>query len=479
MKIVKMNLKRKTSDNMILLLAIIGTLTSLEKDKISVDEAGAFLFHPGMVDLLKSCHCRSDIIELIEEGCELEDVESLIPEALHREINRLCQKSLEILGNMSGQEYETWVTGMLPVQKKLRKVEYLETIYHSGILPKKKEWDRIERYTKDKKPNVRRMAARILGMYCCTVHERILRDMSYDKKGCVRVCAAVEMKMGIQEETLDRLMELMRDRKPMIRGNAVKSFFDVWVNRNGYTKSSMEQYRKKVGDVYKAEEDSWVLAFYERNRYLSGDGEALKRLKDFLCREGEFEIQSIAAELLIEIRKLSNESEVNRILEESERYVPEEWYFKKQMAQARKRREVPKILVVDKDNSGLSQMMEYLGETGEWQIESAGITPAAEIKPETVKTLLREDRNDITLFQYPKGIRNLWKYDYIVPLGIRLHPETYPLHRIVPIWEDVKENMLDVKQAEKMLRELKDYIDSDMIACRETEQLIKINQNQS
>lgn len=453
-----MDLKRKTSDIMILLLAIIGTLTSLEKDKISVDEAGAFLFHPGMVDLLKSCHCRSDIIELIEEGCELEDVESLIPEALHREINRLCQKSLEILGNMSGQEYGTWVTGMLPVQKKLRKVEYLETIYHSGILPKKKEWDRIKRYTKDKKPNVRRAAARILGMYCCTVHERILRDMTYDKKGRVRVCAAAEMKIGIQEETLDRLMELMRDRKAMIRGNAVKSFFDVWVNRNGYTKSSMEQYRKKVEDVYKAEEDSWVLAFYERNRYLSGDGEAFKRLKDFLCREGEYEIQGIAAELLIEIRKLSNESEVNRILEESEGYVPEEWYFKKQMAQARKRREVPKILVVDKDNSGLSQMLEYLGETGEWQIESAGLTPAAEIKPETVKTLLHEERNDITLFQYPKGIRNLWKYDYVVPLGIRLHSETYPFQKIIPLFEEVEANLSDAELVKKMLAELRAYI---------------------
>lgn len=63
MQIARMNLKKNASDKKIVLLTIIGTLTALEKEKISVDEASAFLFHPGMVDRLKSCHCSNPKVE--------------------------------------------------------------------------------------------------------------------------------------------------------------------------------------------------------------------------------------------------------------------------------------------------------------------------------------------------------------------------------------------------------------------------------
>lgn len=462
LKIERMNLKKKASDKKILLLAIIGTLTALEKGKISMDEASAFLFHPGMVDMLGSCHCSKDILELVKEGCELEDVESLIPDALYGEINRLCHNSLEILGSISGQESTKWFSEMQTVQKKLRKKEYLEGVYQTGILPGEKGWDRIRRYTKDKDPKVRLAAGQSLGMFCCEAHERLLRHMTYDKKGRVRVCAVTELKMGIQEESLNRLFDLLGDRKKTIRGNAAKSFFDVWVNRNGYTKSSMEGYRKKVEAVYSAEEEPWVLAFYERNRYLSGDREGIIRLKNLLYREGEYDIQSIAAELLMEIRSVSNESEVNQILEEADAYVPGEWYLKKRIEYARKRKELPKVLIVDRDNSSISQMMEYLGENGEWQIESAGITPAAEIKRCVREGLRCRKWSDITSFQYPKGIRNIWKYDYIVPVGIKLNQEEFILRKTVPIFENKEEDMLDVEQAEQMLMDLKDFIDNDL-----------------
>lgn len=425
-----------------------------------MDEASAFLFHPGMVDMLKSCHCRKDITELIEAGCELEDVESLAPESLSGEINRLCHESLDILGSMSGQGQAEWVTGGQHVRKKLRKTEYLKTIYQTGVLPRKKEWDKIRKYTKDADSKVRLAAVKVLGMYCCEEHEEILRDMTYDEKARVQACAISELKMGIQEESLQRLFGLIGDKKKIIRGYAVKAFFDVWVNRNGYTKSSMEQYRKEVEVVYREEKNSWVLAFYERNRYLSGEKEGIIRLRNLLYREGEYDIQSIAAELLMEIRKLSNELEVNQILEEAGVYVPEEWYFKKQMEQARKRRELPKVLIIDGDNAGISQMLEYLGETGEWQIDSAGITPAAEIKREVGEKLPCKWK-DITSFQYPKGIRGIWKYDYIVPVGIRLKKADGTLQKTISVFEEMNGSVLDAAQAEKMLVDLKDYINED------------------
>lgn len=38
----------------------------------------------------------------------------------------------------------------------------------------------------------------------------------------------------------------------------------------------------------------------------------------------------------------------------------------------------------------------------------------------------------------------------------------YPLQRIVPLFEDVDENMLDVEQAKRMIKELWDYIYAEM-----------------
>jgi len=53
----------------------------------------------------------------------------------------------------------------------------LGTILQNGILPGKKEWDRIRQYAKDKNPKVRLAAARILGMRCCEAHETMFEDI--------------------------------------------------------------------------------------------------------------------------------------------------------------------------------------------------------------------------------------------------------------------------------------------------------------
>lgn len=418
MKIEKTNLKKKVNDRKIVLLAITGTLTALEAGKISVNEAECFLFSPFMAEVLKSCNCSRDIVEIIEEiieeGCELEDIESLIPESLPEVIKNLRKKALDILGKTKGAAEDSWVSPV--VDRKSRR--------------KYKDADR----------------------------EKALRMLTYHEKSSVRAKAVEALCMGIQESSINRLYELLSCETNLIRGYAVSAWFDVWVNRNGYTEESMAGYRKNAEAFYQKEKDFWVKIFFEKNRYLSGDKAGLTELKRFLCENQGYGIPETIVKLLLDIRNLENEKEINRVLEEAESYISDGDYLKKEIEAGRKRKELPKILMIDRENAGVSQILEYLGNTGDFFLASAGIEPASEIKKEVSEQIWLEENGNLEDFQYPKGIRRVWKYDFIVPIGIRLKQEDCPFQRIIPLFEDVDENMLDAGRAKRMLKELRDSI---------------------
>ena len=94
MKIEQVNFRKKSSDEKILLLMIVGALTALRERKVSVDEMSYFLFHPGMISKLKQKHCRKEILRIVREGCELEDIEDLVPEALPEAVDELYRSCL-------------------------------------------------------------------------------------------------------------------------------------------------------------------------------------------------------------------------------------------------------------------------------------------------------------------------------------------------------------------------------------------------
>jgi len=127
-----------------------------------------------------------------------------------------------------------------------------------------------------------------------------------------------------------------------------------------------------------------------------------------------------------------------------------------------KKREIPKILILDKENTGLAQILRYLAadmEEDMW-VETAGLSPTGVINEEV---RMKVGEGDIfNRYYYPIDLRNVWLYDYIAPLGIKANPEDYPFQRVLSLFEKVDENMLDVEKAKKMLNELKEYIDNDL-----------------
>ena len=81
----------------IILLSVTGILEALKSDCLQIDEAEKFLFSPHMINMLKSRKCNDKIINLLERGCELEDIVSLVPDKLEKTINELKESAIEML----------------------------------------------------------------------------------------------------------------------------------------------------------------------------------------------------------------------------------------------------------------------------------------------------------------------------------------------------------------------------------------------
>lgn len=340
---------------------------------------------------------------------------------------------------------------------------FLEEFLDTRLMPDEEQWEIVYQCTMDSEETIRCDAAEVLGIRCNEEDEKKLRRMTYDTAGLVNIEAIESLEMGRQEKTLKRLYELMRTGGRMARGYAVGAFFDVWVNRYGYTESSVKKCWRKMEKLYKKEEAVWVLNFYEKVKYLCGYKESILRLKNNMCTEPESyhicDPQRMAFSQIENIRTIFNEAEVNQILISSMGAIEDSYgIIKKGIKKLLEKKELPRILLVSKKNMGLSQMMDYLSYKmkDEIWVQSAGINPAEEIMDKVRGKLGEEEK--MKRYYYPKKICSVWIYDFIVPLGIRLKPEAYPFQRIVPLFEDANERMLDVAMAEKMLEELRDYV---------------------
>lgn len=103
---MKISIMNKREIERFILLSIIGLMDSLSVGATSIEECETYLFSPYSVDKLSTLNLDEQIVELVENGCELEDVESLIPEKLHKSINEIRLKAIELLKNLPKEEVE-------------------------------------------------------------------------------------------------------------------------------------------------------------------------------------------------------------------------------------------------------------------------------------------------------------------------------------------------------------------------------------
>ena len=98
-------------DEKIILLNVIGVLEALENNVISIDEANAFMFSPRMVSRIRMYGGSEDVINLIECGCELEDIESLIPHRLKDNIAEMKERALDLIREYPEYISRSWIKG--------------------------------------------------------------------------------------------------------------------------------------------------------------------------------------------------------------------------------------------------------------------------------------------------------------------------------------------------------------------------------
>lgn len=130
-----------------------------------------------------------------------------------------------------------------------QKVKFIDYISENDYIPNKNETQKLYVLGHDKDSSIRFDVAEALEIWYTPENENYLLNMTHDKDSLVRVAAVDSLKIGRTLETLSRLEELFTDSYYMIRGYAVTSHFNVWVNRFGYNVESMESYRKKCADL--------------------------------------------------------------------------------------------------------------------------------------------------------------------------------------------------------------------------------------
>ena len=101
---ISLSVDKKNESERLVLVNAIGLLESLENELLTIEDCENYLFSPYSVSILEEKNMNPQIIEIIELGCELEDIQSLMPDKLNVEIRDLKERAKECLKNTTPYE---------------------------------------------------------------------------------------------------------------------------------------------------------------------------------------------------------------------------------------------------------------------------------------------------------------------------------------------------------------------------------------
>ena len=347
------------------------------------------------------------------------------------------------------------------IKTKIKRIEELDDKY---LILNEKEMGFLRKCLQSRKQDVRWTAVKILVGWYSIENESLLYHMTYDKAELVCVHAVDSLCIGRTRRSLSRLRDLMEDERILVRGYAVLSFFDVWVNCFSWNERSMNAYLRFAETMESEEEKTWVRLFYEENKILARGKKGFEKLFYILEHSSNHYVKASAIQTAKDMRTVFNQEEINAGLEKAIDSLEYE-YQKEDIKKYIQTKEPIKILLLDQENSGVPQLLEYMGEEEtEMYVRSAGLHPSGKIEKWVLDILLKED--DITRYQCSSPIEELCKYDYLVPVGIHLDEKAYPFQRIYTGYQDFDKKQISREEAKEMICQIEADLENGK-ECRE------------
>lgn len=93
---LNVSVKTKNDIERFILIINIGITTAIKEGLISIEESENYFYSPYSVEKIKKLGVSEDVVKLVQLGCELEDIESIIPGKLNYTIDEMLNKSIEL-----------------------------------------------------------------------------------------------------------------------------------------------------------------------------------------------------------------------------------------------------------------------------------------------------------------------------------------------------------------------------------------------
>ena len=236
------------------------------------------------------------------------------------------------------------------IKTKIKRIEELNDKY---LILNEKEMKFLRKCLKSRKQDVRWTAAEILVGWYTPENERLLYNLTYDKAELVCVEAADALCIGRTRRSLSRLRDLMADKRSRVRGYAVLSFFQVWVNCFSWNERSMKAYLRFAETMESEEKKTWVRLFYEKNKIQARGKKGFEKLFYILEHSSDYYVKASAIQIAKDMRSIFNQEEINAGLEKAIDSLEYE-YQKEDIKKYIQTKEPIKILLLDQTNSGVT-----------------------------------------------------------------------------------------------------------------------------
>lgn len=145
--------------------------------------------------------------------------------------------------------------------------------------------------------------------------ERVLLYLTHDTHAQVRVNATDSLSIGREKATEKRLLSLSEfDPEYTVRGHAVQSLYNVYMNRFGDSDDTYRALSDILIPLLTKEMNRWVQVCYFSILSLCGNRSYLQSLIDCLDDE-DFQIRSSVLDAFLEILDEDNEDDIKRALQ--------------------------------------------------------------------------------------------------------------------------------------------------------------------